>query len=231
MDLALIDNYAHRGKTPLHRASPIGKVFLTCVLLLGVIRARTYLELTLLFCCGAVALFLSRFPFTRLLPFLFLPAFFGTVFAAGGSGAGPPLFLIMGKAVTAALSLLLLLLTTPLPRLMGLLRVVLPGFLADAFFITYRSFFLLWGSLENLLLIYKMRGGYSSRALFTNLLHLGPVLGVLVLHALDSMERFSWVLALRGGSASLGGGRVWEKPNRYDLYPLLLGIILLVVVL
>ncbi|MGI6575700.1 MAG: CbiQ family ECF transporter T component [bacterium] len=230
MELALIDSCAYKGKTFLHGASTAAKVLLLLLSLTAVLRAMTEAELIMLGCINIGVLLYCRLPLLRLLPILFFPAFFGGVFAFSGLGGISP-YVVVGKAVVAATSMLILLVTTPLPRIFKLLRFFLPRFLLDCLFITYHSFFILLESLGNLWQIFRLRGGFSPYSILGNINRLVPVVGVLLLAALDSIERLNWVLAFRGYGRRLEQDKKWELPNRYDFFPLALAMIMILVVI
>jgi len=159
---------------------------------------------------------------------LFYPALFAGLFALtrpAASWVGPLTVVI--KSLTAASSLLLLAATTGAPVIFGMLRWLLPAALADALFLTYRSFFILVERLGNFLTALKMKGGYSPAKLLLNLRSAAAALGVLLIYSLEAAERMDKILTLRGYRTGifLEGG--WYRPTRYDLGPVLLGLVIL----
>ena len=199
MKIAFVDQQAVQGSTFLHRAAAWSKLVSTVFLIAGIIictRWELLIPLALIFLASLWVLGLSP---SRQLYFYLYPLFFSLLYGHVLIGLeGVELLIVVLRAVSAVMALLMLIMTTPYIEIFSALNRVLPSILADVMFLTYRAFFLLAGRLKNLLVAIKMRGGVSSRNLFRNLAGAGTYLGMAFLTAVDLNERSYWSMLMRG---------------------------------
>ncbi|GEA16444.1 MAG: cobalt/nickel transport system permease protein [Moorella sp. (in: firmicutes)] len=228
MHLADIDYLAFRGHSFWHRASATAKILFTIAVIAAVVLSSKLLPLVLTLVLLLALLITAGIPLRRFVHILFYPAFLAGVFAMSlpGNGWTGPVLVIL-KAITAATSMVLLLTTTGVPAIFACLRRWLPPFIADALFLTYRSFFILLDRLDNFLTALKVKGGYNPLKLIVNMRNAAAALGVLLIHSLDTSERMYHVLALRGYRPGSFYEGKWYQPTWYDLGPLLAGLAVL----
>jgi len=217
-----IDYLAFQGESFWHKASALSTIFFAVVIVAVVIVTQKLLPLVLTLSFLLGLLLLAGVPLTKFSHLLFFPALFGSIFAFSRIGdSWWQAVLVIIKSVTAASSLLLLIATTGAPAIFACLRLIFPPVIVDALFITYRSFFILLGKLNNFFTALKMKGGYSPTNLVLNLRNTAGALGVLLIHSLETSERMYKVLALRGYQEGLLFSGRWYQPTKYDLGPLL----------
>ncbi|MHB0869929.1 MAG: CbiQ family ECF transporter T component [Chloroflexota bacterium] len=231
MDIATIDFWAVHGRSPLHRASAAAKLAAAALLIAAIVATNDLFVLVAIYLAVVAGIVLSGLPVLRLLALAAYPALFVLLFAASrwtGSLLDPLVILL--KAVAAAATMVALIATTPYPQLFGLLRHLLPGLVADALFLTYRSMFILLGILGDLLTALRLRGGLTRRRYLQNSRNLATGLGLLLVRAISYSEQLYDVLRLRGYSGRLAANS-WHRPTRADLLPLVPALVILAAVL
>jgi len=224
LHLADIDYLAFRGDSLWHKASALSKIIFSVVIIYVVVVTNELLRLAFTLAFLLVLLLMAGVPLRRFVHLLVYPALFAGVFALSrtdNSWTGAALVII--KSLTAASSLILLITTTGAPAIFGCLQLFLPPVIADTFFLTYRSFFILLGQLDSFLTALKIKGGYSPAKVILNLRNAAAALGVLLIHSLEASERMYRALALRGYRPGIIYGGKWYQPTRYDLGPVLAG--------
>jgi len=212
-----IDHFASAGRTPWHRASALAKL----ILALGLVGLAVFApSLRLLAALHAVAWLLaltSRVPL-RLLglavayPLLFLGLF---VVAAWDGTWRTPLVLAL-RPLTAGLTAVWLVATTPYPDLFAPLSRVLPRRVGDGLFLTYRALFQLLGRIERLWRSLRLRGGGAGPAR-RRMAVAGQGLGTVVLYGFERGQRQYQTMILRGHGGRICGCRHWAEVSRADL--------------
>ncbi len=199
MDLALIDLMANKGDSVLHQSSAISKFFFVICVLIGIILADSLLDFLPLVGILLVGCLFAQISIQKMIHYALYPAFFSLLFAfirfSVSLSAG---LVVIFKAVTAAMALLLFIFTTPYPELFALINRFLPQILVDGMFFTYRIFFILIAEMRNLLTSVRLKGGYRPLGLLFNIKNLAGAIGVLFIHAFDLSEKMHQVLTIRG---------------------------------
>ncbi len=211
MDVRIVDTCAVLGSTPLHRAGARSKIAATLLLVAAVVVASDPV-LVAGVALGIVTLATALgLPVARMLPFAAYPALLAALFAVASAPGPVSAALIVLKAITAALSVVLLLFTTPYPQVFAPLQRVLPSLVGDALFMTYRSLFILGERFDDLVRAARLRSGISGRRPIASARALTRALGGLLLYALDLAQREYDILAIRGYDRRL---RVPIRPSR-----------------
>ncbi len=232
MDIGTIDFWAINGRSPLHRASALSKLVAAALLIAAVIATDDLFVLISIYLVAVAAIVLAGLPVVRVLALAAYPAIFALLFAISRwSGSLLDPLIVLLKALAAAAIMVALITTTPYPQLFALLRYLLPGLVADALFLTYRSIFILLGVLDDLLMALRLRGGLTRHRYLGNLRNLAAGLGLLLVRAIAYSEQLYDVLRLRGYSGRLAAGTPWRRPRRADLLPLSAGVLILGAVL
>jgi energy-coupling factor transporter transmembrane protein EcfT len=222
MHLADIDYLAFQGGSFWHKASALSKLLFTLVIIGVVVISKELYLLAFTWALLLLLLFLAGVPLRRFIHLLLYPALFASIFALSSTGNWwVRAALVLVKSLTAATAVLLLITTTGVPAIFGCLRLFLPALIADALFMTYRSFFMLLGQLNNFATALRLKGGYNPLKIMFNLHNAAAALGVLLIHSLEASERMHRVLALRGYRQGIIYGGKWYCPARYDLGPVL----------
>ncbi len=199
MKVSFVDQLAVQGSTVLHRAEAWSKLLAAMILIAGIILCHHWELLLPLFLLAGILLWRTGLSPVQQLYFYLYPLIFSFLYGHYLVGLeGAQLLVIILRAVTAVMTLLLLMSTTPYIEVFSALNRVLPSVLTDVMFLTYRALFLLAGRLKELLVAIKLRGGASSGNLLRNLVSTGTYLGMAFLTAVDLNERSYWMLLLRG---------------------------------
>jgi len=220
MDMGMIDYWAVYGRSPLHRASALSKLLATGLLVSAVILTDSLLELTATYLLVAAGVAVARLPLLRALAISSYPAAFAVLFAASRWSSPAEALLIIGKAITSAAAMVVLVTTTPYPQLFGLLRHLMPALIADALFLTYRAFFVLVALMDDLIVTLRLRGGLSRRRYLHNSRNIAAALGLLLVRAVALSEHLCNVLRLRGYRGRLAASPSGGALSTHDLLPL-----------
>lgn len=163
----------------------------------------------------------NRLPARIYLPLVLIPVVFAALFAISIRDWTVGL-LIMGRAGAAALTVVMVFLTTRPVKLLSLVSAPLPAVFGELLFFTYRSFFILMASLSNSLRAVRLRRG-QERFSVAKLKGMAQVLGMSLVRAWDLAGRQYELLRVRGLGAGLRISRDW-RINPWDLTLAGLGI-------
>lgn len=198
MDITALDRSAVLGDSLLHRATPRVKLAAASILLAAsmvtpdpLVAAGVALSVT-----GVATLL--RLPLRTVLPLALYPAVFAAVFAFAAAPGLVTAALIVLRAVTAALVVVTLMMTTPYPQVFAPLQRVLPTVVGDAMLMTYRSLFLLAEKFADLLRAIRLRAGLRARQPVRTAQATTRALGGLLLYSFDLAQREYDILRLRG---------------------------------
>ncbi len=227
MELAQIDQWATGGASAWHRASALGKLTGTALLIATVITAGDWRVLAVVYAGILLAIATARLPVLKIALVGAYPALFTVVFALSQSGGWNVVLLMLARALTAALAMLLLITTTPYVEVFAALGRIMPALIADGLFVTYRSFFILLETFARLVRGLRLRGGYS-RWKWKGFTQMAEVIGVTFLNALDLAEHSQATLRLRGYSGRIPASARWRQVNVHDVLPVGLGVLALV---
>ncbi len=116
--------------------------------------------------------------------------------------------ILLLKTAIAAGAAVLLVLSTPYPRIFAATGRVLPQLINDSLLMTYRSIFILGETLGNLLTSLHLRGSGSWRHPLRFLRAAGDAFGTLILFSIELAEQDYELLRLRGydGTMRLSSG-------------------------
>lgn len=225
LDLAIIDYWATSGRSLLHRAGPAAKIFMAGCFVAAVIITDYLPLLAAAYLVIAGLLLAARVPLFRVMAIAAYPVIFSTLFVISAwDGTWQTPALILGRALTAALTLVALLATTPYPRVFGLLSRVLPRIVGEALFLTYRAIFVLVDMAGELITATRVRSGVNVRHPVANLRNLSLAMGKLLIHAMDRSERQYDIMVVRGYSGAVAAPtRPWNSAAT-DAVPIILGI-------
>lgn len=230
IDVARIDYWAAGGSGLLHRASvPAKAVFLTLVVGSAVI-AKNPLTLAAVYGTLVLVAFVTGLPWLRMAALSLPAAFFAVIFGLSLRG-GPWVYaLLVLKAVTPAYAMLILIVSTPYPRIFALLSAVLPEVLAAGLFMTYRSFFILLEMMEHFIASIRLRGGISSGSIAINSSNIAKGIGTLIVRAVERASRLYAVMAVRGYQGSMAESEIGGL-KKHDWLPLGTGGFVLAMIL
>lgn len=203
MDVTAVDRSAVSGDTLLHRAAPASKLAATGLLLGAVMTVNDPLVaagVTLSLVGAAAAV---RLPLRQMLPLALYPALFALIFAFAAAPGPVTGALVVLKAVTAALSVVTLMFSTPYPQVFAPIQRLTPQVVGDALLMTYRSLFILAEKFADLTRAVRLRAGLSVQQPVRSARATVRALGGLLLYSLDLSQREYDILYLRGYEGGL----------------------------
>jgi energy-coupling factor transporter transmembrane protein EcfT len=228
IDVARIDHWAASGSGPLHKASPISKaVFLLFVISAAVLSRNPYPLMTGYGVLLAVAA-AAGLPWVKAAVFSWYAAVFALLYGISLGGGTWIVSLFIVKAITPALAMLMLIVSTPYPRIFSLLSSILPEALVAGLFMTYRTFFILLDMMDNFGAAIRLRGGFSRGNLFKNSTNISRGIGMLLIRSVERASRLYGVMVVRGYTGSMADtGTI--RPRREDWLPLGTGAVVFLI--
>ena len=198
MDVTAVDRSAVLGDTLLHRAAPASKLIAAGLLLGAVMCTQDPLVATGIALSLAGATAAVRLPLRRMVPLALYPALFALVFAFAAAPGPVTGALVVLKAVTAAMVVVMLMFSTPYPQVFAPLQRVVPAIVGDALLMTYRSLFILADKFGDLLRAVRLRSGIAARQPLRAARATTRALGGLLLYSFDLSQREYDILRVRG---------------------------------
>ncbi len=198
MDVTAIDRSATRTTGPLRQASPVAKLVALGLVLAAALVTWNVLILTAILGTLLAALVWGRIDLRLALTLAAYPALFAVVFAFASAPDALAGVTIVGKAVSAGLAAVTVVLSTPYPQVFAPVQRVTPGIVGDALLMTYRATFILLEKAAHLLRAARLRAGirgrHPLRAAHVNF----AAVGGLVLYSMDLAQRDYDIMRLRG---------------------------------
>lgn len=232
MDIGAIDYYANFGKSPIHRLGAGMKLIFVLSLIAAVVLTKSLIILAGIYLLLLGLVIISKVPAIKVVLLAAYPAIFAIIFAfASWSGSWAFTLLIILKALTASLCMVLLIITTSYPKVFGAMRPVIPSVIFDTLLLSYRSIFILFGLLANLISALRVRGGFSNKNYMKRLKNLSSGLGFMVIRGFDLSQHYYGVLNIRGytGNMSVTGTDTGERLSDYLFVILGFGTLVLAV--
>lgn len=196
MNFAALDNLAVNHSCWLQRCSPVAKLLFVLILLVLLLTTYSLPFLTGLALVLIILVGTNRQPLRVIAPLTLAPMVFASViaFSLGNWNIG---LVLTARAGLAALAMVLVFVSTPPVYILGLLSAPMPPVFGELLYFTYRSLFLLWGTLDNLLRAVKLRRGQGRFGL-AHIRAMAQVYGMVLLRAWDLAGRQYSLLRLRG---------------------------------
>lgn len=231
-DLGRIDYHATQRRSLMHAASPQAKLAALALLVASVVVSTRVEVLGVLAACALFLALASRTPIRDLASLALFPVLLASLLALSQIRGGWTLpALIMLKVLTVSLGTLSVVLCTPYHEIFHLVNHCLPALLADSLLMAYRAFFILldragrvWGTLT-------LRGGWQAAHPIRSLRNMANVLGLLVVDAADRVQNLYDVMRVRGYRAGTIQRHVWIGWRPWNIPPLGLTSVMLVVAL
>jgi cobalt/nickel transport system permease protein len=198
VDVTAVDRSAVLGTSALHRADPAMKVTAAALVLAAVVVAADPLLVAGVAIALTAAAAALRLPLRQMVPLALYPALFALVFAFAAAPGPVTGALFVLKAVTAALTMVVLMFTTPYPQVFAPIQRVTPVIVGDVLLMTYRSLFILADKFADLVRAVRLRAGISTRQPVRSARATRRALGGLLLYSFDLSQREYDVLRLRG---------------------------------
>lgn len=227
MDVSIIDYYANHGTSFLHRANAVWKIFFAALVISSVIiTGDIYLLSGIYFTLVTVAVW-TKLPVRKIIAIAAYPAIFALIFAfLIWNGSWVIVAVIILKALSAAMAMVLLIVTTPYPEVFNTIRPFLPRIITEAMLVTYRSIFILLELTDELIKALRVRGGISRRKYVTNIKNFSSGIGLLLVKGFDFSEKFYGMLNVRGYGGKITGSRRQSVITYNDVLTILIGLLI-----
>ncbi len=222
IDVAKIDYWAASGSGALHRASPLAKAVFLLLVVAAAVTAKKPHPLLIGYAGMLIASRFAGLPWLRMTALSFYAAVFALLYAVSMRGGIQTYAALLLKAITPAFAVLMLIVSTPYPRIFSLLGSVLPEILSAGLLMTYRTLFILLDMMDNFVSAIRLRGGLSPWSLVKNSANISKGIGMLLVRASERSSRLYAVMAVRGYSGRMSESSV-EGFSRHDGLPLAVG--------
>ncbi|MEI7474264.1 MAG: CbiQ family ECF transporter T component [bacterium] len=204
MKIADIDYYSIYGNTLLHRASASLKALGVITIIAFSLISNNLIALSALLILLYCFLFSMKFAKIKLLLITLYPLMFLTFYFLSFDKVS---IFYIAKIIIRSLNCstvcILLALTTPYIELMKAGDKIIPSFLLNFMFLTYRSFFILWGLLEQLKTAIHIRGQLSIKRPLYSLKTIARLVGFIIIKAIEKSEIMYDCMKVRGYSDKL----------------------------
>jgi len=232
MDVARIDYWAASGSGAFHRASVLAKVIFVGLVVAAAVVSRSAPALAAGYGLLLVVAAAARLPLLRILMLSLYAAVFAALYGISLRHMDLAVYgLVILKAITPALAVLMLIVSTPYPRLFSLTSAVLPELPAAGLFMTYRSFFILLDMMNNFIVALRFRAGLARGRIVKTISNIPRGIAMLLVAAVERSQRLYAVMAVRGYSGSMAE-KERARLTRHDWLPLAAGgAVLLFVIL
>lgn len=227
IDVARIDYWASSGSGVFHKASVPAKLCFVMMIVAAAVVSRSAAALGLGYAILLITASLAGLPAKRIAPLSFYAAIFAALYGLSLRGVAASVYLlVILKAITPALSVLMLISSTPYPRIYSLAAAILPEMLAAGLFMTYRSFFILLDLMNNFVVALRLRAGIGRGRIFRTVLAIPRGIAMLLVSAVERSSRLYAVMTVRGYSGSMAEKERWLF-TWYDWLPLAAGAAIL----
>ncbi len=214
----------------LHRASPVAKiVFLLLVVSAAVVSKNPYALMAGYLVLIAVAA-VAGLPWSRVMVLSWYAAVFALLYSLSIRGGVWIRALFVVKAITPSCAMLMLIVSTPYPKIFALLSAALPEIITAGLFMTYRTLFILLDMMDNFGAAIRLRGGFSPGSLYKNSANISKGIAMLLVRAVERASRIYAVMVVRGYSGSMAE-RIPIRLERVDWLPLGTGCVVLLLVI
>jgi cobalt/nickel transport system permease protein len=229
--VAKIDHWAASGNGHLHRSSPTAKVVFLLLVVTAAVLSRNPYPLIVGYGTLLVVAALSGLPWSRVMVLSWYAALFALLYSLSIRGGMWLRALYIMKAITPSCAMLMLIVSTPYPKIFSLLSSALPEIIAAGLFMTYRTLFILLDMMNSFAVAIRLRGGFSPGSLYKNGANISKGIAMLLVRAVERASRIYSVMVVRGYSGSMAE-KSTIRFQREDWLPLTTGAgVLLLVIL
>ena len=197
IQLSYLDYSAVEGKSRLHRCGPGLKIAGMGMVLFGVVTLQSLLGLLFIYAVLLALFFVSRIPL-KIFPLTLYPLIFAVLFVFISGFQVFFILLVFLKVLCGSTGIVLLLATTPYPRVFRVLGRFLPSVFVTALFLTYRSVFVLLEVFEDTENAIYLRGGVQWSHPWRSLTNISNAFGHLIIKGIDNSEKMYEAMMLRG---------------------------------
>ena len=204
MKIADLDYYAIYGKSWLNRISARNKIITVFFIILSVVLIKNCTFFEILYSILLTIIIFSKLPRKVVLSLSLYPLIFiiFILLSTKNIQFDYALLLIL-KVLTASTTFSMLITTTSYVDIFSRLQRFLPSILVSTIFLTYRSIFILWKTVENLQFAMHIRGKMSVYKPIYSIKILSNSIGYLIIRAIESSESMYEAMKFRGYSNNL----------------------------
>lgn len=204
MKLTDIDYCAVYGNTWLHKIPVYSKLIAALLALIIVIFVKDFGVAGIVYFLLFIMIVFSGLPKLRVFSLSLYPLIFASFFILSIEHTNLPfMMLLIFKVIIPATIFVVIVFTTPFTAIFRTIEKYLPSFLVSVLFITYRSVFILWHTLENLQLAMYIRGKLNIKRPLYSIKTLSNALGFLVITAIEASENMYQGMRIRGFSGDM----------------------------
>jgi energy-coupling factor transporter transmembrane protein EcfT len=203
IDVARIDYWAASGTGFFHRASTPAKLLFLLLIVSSAIISRNPYPLMAGYGLLLVVAASSGLPWLRVMGLSWYAAIFAGLYVISLRGGTLLAMLLIVKAITPAFAVLMIIVSTPYPKIFSLFSALLPEILAAGLFMTYRTLFILLDMMNNFGSAIRLRGGFSPGNLFKNSANISKGIGMLLVRAVERSSNLYAVMVVRGYRGSM----------------------------
>lgn len=230
MDIGLIDYFANSGKSFLHQGSAIQKIIFVVFIVASVVILNDFILLLSVYLVLTALVILTRLPLLKIISIAAYPAIFAVLYAAASwNGSWTSGGIIVFKALSSALAMVLLIVTTPYPSVFAAMSPFLPKIVVEGLFLTYRSLFILLELMGNLIRALRIRGGLSPRRYIKNVINFSSGIGLLLIRGFDLAEKFYGIMKIRGYSGKIVQELDKKASSQKDFILAVMGVLIFVI--
>jgi energy-coupling factor transporter transmembrane protein EcfT len=222
IDVAKIDHWAASGTGPLHRSSPVAKLIFLLLVVAAAVMSKNPYSLIAGYGTLLVVAALAGLPWSKVMALSWYAAVFALLYSLSLRGGMWLRVLFIVKAITPSCAMLMLIMSTPYPRIFSLLSFVLPEIIAAGLFMTYRTLFILLDMMDNFAVAIRLRGGFSPGSLYKNSANISRGIAMMLVRAVERASRIYSVMVVRGYSGSMAEKSA-IRLQREDWLPLATG--------
>jgi energy-coupling factor transporter transmembrane protein EcfT len=212
LDVARIDYWAANGSGPFHRASTPAKILFLLLVVSAAVVSRNPYPLFTGYGVLIVVAAASGLPWFRVMGLSWYAALFAILYAVSLRGGWWLAALFIIKAITPSFAVLMLIVSTPYPKIFSLFSSVLPEVLAAGLFMTYRTLFILLDMMSNFAAAIRLRGGFSPGSLYKNGTNISKGIGMLLVRAVERASSLYAIMVVRGYNGSMAE----QSPVRFQ---------------
>ena len=227
MHIGDIDHLAINGNSFFHKRSPLAKGLFVLLLLFSILISFDWIPLIILYGVIIISFALARISLIKIGHLAIYPVFFSLFFvvltARQDLGQG---MIILLRALGAALSMILLITTTPYIDIFSMLSHIMPKLIIDILLMTYRSFFVLSDRMSHLLRTIKLKGGNQPGNYLFNFKTIASTLGTLLIQSFEMSERMYRIYELRGYNGAIPIDNKLKLENAMDIGMAVFGLIM-----
>ena len=229
IDVARIDHWAATGSGPFHRASVFSKILFLGLVVTAAVISKNPSPLAAGYALLLIAAAASRLPWSTVALFSLYPAVFAVLYGLSLRGGAWMYGLLFFKAVTPAFAMVMLIVSTPYPKIFSLMSTFLPEIISSGLFMTYRTLFILLDMMNSFAAAIRLRGGFSPGSLAKNSSNISKGLAMVLIRAVERATRLYAVMAVRGYNGSMAEARI-GRLSRHDWLPIGAGMAVLMLV-